>query len=201
MLIVGLTGGIGSGKSTVARRLEERGAGVIDADVLAREQVAPGMPALAEIVREFGPGVMSSDGSLDRRALRRQVFADEAARKRLEALLHPRIRKAMQAAVRRLETPYVVLVIPLLLETGQTDLVQRILVVDLPEEQQVARVMTRDGQQEEQVRAILAAQWPRARRLAAADDVIDNSGSLEGLLALTDAMHERYMSLSRDPPA
>jgi dephospho-CoA kinase len=198
MLVVGLTGGIGSGKSTVARRLSGHGVPVIDADILAREQVAAGMPALAEIAREFGPHVLLPDGSLDRPALRALVFSDSNARRRLESLLHPRIRAEIQRRLQSLNAPYVVLVTPLLLETGQSDLVDRILVVDLPEEEQVRRVMRRDGLGEAQVRAIMGAQWPRQRRLQAAQDVIDNSGAPERLHTLTDTMHRRYMSLARD---
>jgi dephospho-CoA kinase len=198
MLVVGLTGGIGSGKSSVAERLAALGVPVIDADPIARELVAPGQPALAEVVASFGPGVLAGDGALDRRALRRRVFADDQARRNLEAILHPRIRAAMEARLRSLGAPYAVLVMPLLLETGQRDLCHRVLVVDLPEALQVQRVVQRDGQRPAEVEAILRAQCSRAYRRAAADDLLDNSGDRTRLLAQVDALHERYMCLARD---
>lgn len=198
MLTIALTGGIGSGKSTVADRFAELGVPVIDADLLARDLVEPGSPALAEIVEAFGTEVLSQDGGLNRRALRQRVFGDGVARKRLEAILHPRIRVEMQQRLAALDAPYALLVVPLLLETGQSDLADRILVVDLPPELQEERAGLRDGQSRENIRSIMAAQCSRRQRLAAADDVIDNGGTPQRLEAQVDAMHRRYMSLCRN---
>jgi len=198
MLVVGLTGGIGSGKSRVSERFTTLGVPVIDADLLARDLVAPGQPALMEIVQAFGPQVLAKDGGLDRRALRRHIFNHDTERQCLEGILHPRIRTAMRERLRTLEAPYATLVIPLLIETGQGDLCHRLLVVDLPEPLQIERVGRRDACTTEQVRAILRTQCSREQRLAAADDLIDNSGDLAHLLAQVDALHQRYMSLARD---
>lgn len=198
MLVVALTGGIGSGKSMVARHFSELGVPVIDADVLAREQVLPGTPGLKEIVHAFGPDVLAGSGELDRTRLRQRVFKNPSARKRLEAILHPRIRAEMQRRVREADAPYVVLAIPLLVETGQADLADRILVVDAPEALQLERVRRRDRQTIEQVRAVLVAQGSRGDRLAVADDVILNDGSPEQLRRKTVELHYRYMSLACD---
>ncbi|HXH04590.1 MAG TPA: dephospho-CoA kinase [Candidatus Competibacteraceae bacterium] len=199
MLVVGLTGGIGSGKSAVSDAFARLGVPVIDTDVLARELVEPGQPALGEIAATFGADCLGADGRLDRRRLRERVFADDQARRRLEAILHPRIRQAVQQRLVRLvqlQTPYCLLVIPLLVESGMTDLVQRVLVVDVPEELQVARVMQRDRVSAEQARAVLAAQAERAQRLAAADDVLDNSGSRAALEDAVRRLHQRYLQLA-----
>jgi len=198
MLTIALTGGIGSGKSAVAERFVALGVPVIDADLLARELVQPGRPALEEIIAAFGADLLQSDGALDRRKLRGRVFEDAAARQRLEAILHPRIRAEMQQRLSSLDAPYAILVIPLLLETAQADLADRILVVDLPVELQLQRASLRDGQSKENIRTIVAAQCSREQRLASADDVIDNSGSLRQLDVLTASMHQRYMSLCRN---
>lgn len=196
-LVIALTGGIGSGKSTVAERFAALGVPVIDADLLAREQVLPGTPGLQEIIRAFGPDMLSDSGVLDRDRLRQRIFQDPSARKRLESILHPRIRAEMQQRVREVTTPYVVLVIPLLIESNQTDLADRILVVDTPEALQIERVRHRDRQSIEQVRAALRSQCGRAERLAIADDVIVNDDTLEQLHRQTDELHYRYMSLAR----
>jgi dephospho-CoA kinase len=196
MLRIGLTGGIGSGKSAVADRFAALGAPVIDADLIARELTRPDTEALREIAEAFGPSVLDPAGALDRPALRRRVFSDPQARRRLEAILHPRIRDEMQRRAAAVRAPYVVLVVPLLLETGQTRLADRVLVVDVPEALQIERVCRRDHQPERQVRAILDAQCRRDERLAAADDVIDNSGTIEQLLAQTDRLHRRYLALA-----
>jgi len=196
MLVVALTGGIGSGKSTVSVRLAELGVPVIDADLIAHELTAPGEPALAAIRDAFGAEVLTADGSLDRAALRARVFSDASARKRLEAILHPRIRERMLARLARLAAPYAVLVIPLLFETGQASLADRVLVVDLPEEEQIRRVRARSGLTEEQIRRILASQAARQVRIAGADDTIDNSGDRAGLVAQVDALHRRYLALA-----
>ncbi len=196
MLIIGLTGGIGSGKTAVSDRFAALGVPVIDADRLSRELVAQGQPALAEIAAAFGPAVLTAAGELDRAALGRRVFADPAARRRLEAILHPRIRAAMQERIATLTAPYVVLVIPLLLETGQTDLVDRVLVVDASSQRQRERVRQRDRLSDERIEQMLAAQVDRATRLAAAHDVIDNESDLATLDSAVAALHANYLKLS-----
>ncbi len=193
MLRIGLTGGIGSGKSTVAELFAARGVPVIDADVIAREIVAPGQPALAEIVAAFGADMLRENGELDRARLRERVFGDSAQRKRLEALLHPRIRQEMQERVAMQTAPYVLLVIPLLFESGQRDLVDRVLLVDVPVALQRARVAARDTASAAQLDALLAAQTTREQRLAGADDVIDNSGDLARLEQQVETLHQRYL--------
>jgi dephospho-CoA kinase len=197
-LVIALTGGIGSGKSRVAERFAELGVPVIDADILAREQVLPGTPGLKKIVSAFGPSMLTDSGRLDRARLRQRIFQDPSARKRLEAILHPRIRREMQRRVREANAPYVVLVIPLLLESNQTDLADRILVVDAPEALQLERVRRRDRQTTAQVHAALRSQCSRSERLAAADDVIVNDDTLEQLRRQTDELHQHYMSLTRN---
>lgn len=196
MLRVALTGGIGSGKSTVAALFAALGVEVIDADAVSHALTAPGEPVVAEIARVFGGGLVDAAGALDRAALRRIVFADSRQRQRLEGLLHPRIRERMLAELATAAGPYALLVIPLLLETGQTDLADRILVVDLPEPEQLRRVRLRSGLSDAEIQRILAAQVPRAVRLARADDVIDNAGPPEALGPQVEALHRRYLSLS-----
>ncbi len=195
-LRIGLTGGIASGKTAAGAAFERRGVPLIDTDRLAREVVEPGRPALAAVVAAFGPAVLGPDGRLDRRGLRARVFGDAAERRRLEAILHPAIRAAMAAAVEALATPYVVLAIPLLVESGRRDAVDRVLVVDCPPEVQLARLIERDRETPEGARAILAAQATRAERLAAADDVIENDGSLAALDAAVGRLHARYLELA-----
>lgn len=196
MLLIGLTGGIGSGKTAVSDRFAALGVPIIDTDQLSRELVAPGEPALGEIRADFGPEILTDTGELDRPALRRRVFADPAARRRLEAILHPRIREAMLARARSLNAPYVILVIPLLLETGQQDLVDRILVVDTSPEAQRARVRQRDGLEDDQIDQMLAAQIDRNTRLAAADDLIRNDADLHTLDHAVARLHAKYLALS-----
>jgi dephospho-CoA kinase len=196
MLTIALTGGIGSGKSAVSRHLESLGVPVIDADTLAHRLVEPGAPALKEIQAAFGAHLVDAEGRLDRAALRNIVFDHPAQRKRLEAILHPRIRTAMQQWLAAQTAPYAVLVIPLLFETGQRDLADRVLVVDCDESLQIARVAGRDGHEEAQIRRILAAQAKRETRLSGADDVIENNGSLEELIAATEQLHRRYLALA-----
>lgn len=195
-LIIGLTGGIGSGKSAVARCFEKLGIAVVDADVAARVVVEPGTPVLAQIARHFGPRVIAADGALDRAALRRIVFADEAERRWLESVTHPAIGEEIRRGLREATSPYALLVSPLLLEAKQDALAHRILVVDVSEETQLARTMQRDGNPAEQVRAIIAAQIGRAQRLARADDVIGNDGSLEDLEPKVLALHRRYLEIA-----
>ncbi len=197
MFVIGLTGGIGSGKSAVADRFAALGVPVIDTDVIARRLTERGGEALDAIRAAFGESVMQPDGSLDRAALRRRVFADADARRRLEAILHPRIRRAVGQALAALETPYAIVVIPLLVETqGYRDVLDRVLVIDCPEALQVERVMARNGLSRAEVEAILAAQATRAERLAVADDVLPNTAAPDALGAAVDALHARYLALA-----
>lgn len=198
MLTVGLTGGIGSGKTAVSDAFARRGVPVIDTDLIARELVGPGEPALAAIVRRFGADCLTPDGELDRRRLRRIVFDDESARRDLEAILHPLIRAAVRERIARLAAPYALVVIPLLAENPAfRELLDRVLVVDVPEAVQLARVMARDAMDEAQTRRMLAAQADRTRRLAIADDTIDNSGSPADLEHRVATLHRRYLALAR----
>jgi len=196
MLVVALTGGIGSGKSTVAERFAALGVPVIDADRIAHELTAPGGAALEAIFDAFGPAIMDPDGGLDRAALRRIVFSDQAARERLEAILHPRIRTRMLEQLSAASGAYAVLVIPLLFETRQADLADRVLVVDLPEDEQIRRVRLRSGLEVEEIRRILSSQIARPLRLAGADDVIDNSGDPAALDAKVENLHRIYLALA-----
>lgn len=196
MYIVGLTGGIGSGKSAVAARFRARGILVVDADQAARAVVEPGTPALAAIAEHFGTGVIQADGTLDRAALRRLVFDDAEERRWLEQLLHPRIGEWLRARLAEAPGPYAILESPLLFEGTQHRMVQRSLLVDVPEEVQVARAAARDGNSPEQIRAIMAAQLSREERRARADDCIDNSGPPEALDAQVEALHRRYVALA-----
>lgn len=196
MLRIGLTGGIGSGKSTVAALFARRGIPVIDTDVIARELVGPGQPALAEIAREFGNDLVTANGELDRGRLRQRVFDDPAARRRLEAILHPRIRAAVQQRLAALDTPYCLIVIPLLVETKFDEFVDRVLVVDVDEEYQRERTSRRDGVSSDAVARIMAVQAARQERLAHADDVISNSGRIEDLEPEIERLHARYLRLA-----
>jgi dephospho-CoA kinase len=196
MLAVALTGGIGSGKSAVSHQLEALGVPVMDADRLAHRMVEPGSPALQEIQATFGEHLVDANGQLDRAALRKMVFDNREQRQRLEAILHPRIRQAMQDWLAQQTAPYAVLVIPLLFETGMQEFADRILVVDCEESLQIARVSSRDGLTDEQIGQILDAQVDRATRLRGADDVIENNGDLHELIEATEQMHRRYLELA-----
>lgn len=195
--MVGLTGGIGSGKTTVARRLQALGADIVDTDEISRSLTAPGGGAMAGVREAFGERFVTPEGALDREAMRALAFEDPAARGRLEAILHPRIRAEADAALAAARGPYAVVVVPLLFETrGYADRVSRVLVVDCPEALQVARVARRSGVPEAQARAIMAAQWPRWRRLQLADDVAWNGGDEAGLAAQCERLHARYLDLA-----
>jgi dephospho-CoA kinase len=196
VLRVALTGGIASGKSTVADLFARLGVPVIDTDVIAREVVEPGSPALAEVVAAFGPDALGADGRMDRRRMRERIFADPGAKRRLEAILHPAIRAEMERQSRTASGPYQVLVIPLFAEGGRRDHVDRVLLVDVPEELQIQRLMLRDGVAHEQAQASLNAQATRAQRLAMADDVIRNSGQVGELADRVAELHEKYVTLS-----
>jgi dephospho-CoA kinase len=200
-LRIGLTGGIASGKSTVAGRFRELGIPVIDADQSSRSVVAPGQPGLEAVVARFGEGLLTADGELDRRALRHLIFADPRKRRDLEAILHPLIRADMERRVLQAVGPYVILEIPLLVETGGArDRVERVLVVDANESAQLQRLMARDAESLEGAGAILAAQANRAGRLKTADDVLMNSGTVTELRQAVDRLHQRYLRLAEAMP-
>jgi dephospho-CoA kinase len=196
MFVVGLTGGIGSGKSAVANCFRQLGITVVNADEASRRVVEPGSPALAAIARHFGDEILQGDGSLDRAALRARIFADAAAKQWLEALLHPLIAEWIAQRLAEAQSSYAILESPLLLETSQHQRVKRVLVVDVPEETQIARATARDANSETQIRAIIASQLPREERLARADDVLDNSGDLASLPAKVASLHQRYLAMA-----
>jgi dephospho-CoA kinase len=193
---VALTGGIASGKSTVAELFAALGVPVIDTDVIAREVVEPGQPALAEVVAAFGSDILDASGRIDRPHMRQRIFADPDARRRLESILHPAIRAEMARQSLAAGGPYQVLVIPLLAEGGRRDHVDRVLLVDAPEELQVQRLMTRDGVTRAQAEASLRAQATRAARLALADDVIRNTGAADELRAAVAGLDLKYRRLA-----
>lgn len=197
MLIIGLTGGIGSGKTAASDYLATKGVTVVDADLASREVVKPGRPALAAIAERFGERLLNHDGTLDRAALRALVFSDPQALKDLEGITHPAIREEILRQLRASTSPYTVLVSPLLLETDQHELVDRILLIDAPEEAQLERTMQRDRVAAAQVEAIMAAQMQRAARQAKADDVVVNDGSLSDLHGRLDLIHEKYLRLAQ----
>jgi len=197
-LLVAVTGGIASGKSALTSRFEALGVPVADADLAAREAVAPGSEGLAEVVAAFGPGVLDDAGAMDRVAMRARVFADAEARRRLEAIVHPRVRRLLRAQVAAWWQPYGLLAIPLLAENAAAYAdVDRVLVVDVAPEIQVQRLVRRDGVAESLARSILAAQASREARLALADDVHDASGPIEALDARVLELHARYLDLAR----
>ncbi|PXW24443.1 dephospho-CoA kinase [Paraburkholderia caballeronis] len=204
MFAVGLTGGIGSGKSTVADLFAARGATIVDTDLIAHRITAPHGVAMPQIEAEFGPDFVAGDGSMDRARMRALVFGDDAARKRLEAITHPLIRSETEREWRAADGPYVIVVVPLLVESGTWKTrVDRVLDVDCSVETQIERVMRRNGFTREQVLAIVARQASRETRLAAADDVVVNDhASLEALTQQVDALHRRYLELAaRAAPA
>jgi len=196
MLRIALTGGVASGKSTVARLFEALGAKLIDTDQVARDIVAPGTPALAQIAGQFGPEVLRADGALDRARLREIVFSDPAARARLEAITHPAIRERVAGISARAGGPYQIIAVPLLVETGTQRQYDRVLLVDCDPQVQLGRLMLRDGLTAEQARSMLAAQAPRAARLAVADDVIANESGTEVLAPQVESLHRRYLQMA-----
>lgn len=195
-LVVGVTGGIGSGKSTVTDKLATLGIDIIDADVVARLVVLPGTDALLQISQHFGNALIRADGSLDRKALRAKVFADEKERQWLETLLHPKIRQEIQRQLDQSQSPYSVLSSPLLLETGQYSLVDKVLLVDTTQALQISRTQKRDDTSVEAVSAIMAAQWSRAKRQARADVIILNDGDLEQLEGDIMAAHHTFLAMT-----
>jgi dephospho-CoA kinase len=197
MLIIGLTGGIGSGKSIVASRFQKLGMPVIDADTITRELVEPGQPALREIVAQFGPDILQPDGRLDRPYLRDRIFSNPDDRRILEDILHPLAQKEVQQRIARLKAPYCILSVPLLIESGWSAMVDRILVVDSPREAQAQRTITRDKTSRQQVEAIIDSQADRETRLAAADDILENDSDLASLYSQVDILHEEYLHLAQ----
>ena len=197
--IVAITGGVASGKSTVDALFRARGVVVADADIAARDAVAPGSDGLAEVVAEFGTGVLDATGQLDRPAMRRRVFADADARKRLEAIIHPRVREALRDLCRAATSAYAIASIPLLAEGGGREAypwLQRILVVDVPDAVQLARLLQRDAIDEDLARTMIAAQASRRERLAIADDVLVNGGALDALPSQVEALDRFYRVLA-----
>ena len=197
MYVVAITGGIGSGKTTVANQFAALGIEVVDADLIAREVVAPGTPALAAITSHFGPEILTEQGLLDRRVLRERIFSDQAAKSWLNALLHPIIRSEMLRQCAAVSSPYCLLVVPLLVENRLTGLANRVLVVDVDEATQIERTCRRDGVDQEQAQAILAAQASRTERLAAADDILDNrTADKMAIRAQILSLHQTYMAFA-----
>lgn len=195
-LLIGLTGGIGSGKSTAARLFQELGIAYLDADDVARQVVAPNTPALAAIQRHFGPQIIDQTGQLDRSALRQRIFNDPAAKQWLEQLLHPAIRHALFAQLPLLPGPYSILVAPLLLENKLHHYTDRVLLIDVSESTQLQRTQARDQASDVQVKAIMASQFSRQQKRQLADDIVDNNGTVLQLTAQIAQLHEKYLELS-----
>ncbi|MBP5988000.1 MAG: dephospho-CoA kinase [Azonexus sp.] len=194
--VVGLTGGIGSGKSTVADLFVECGAALVDTDAIAHQLTAAGGAAMSALIREFGAAVATADGAMDRQAMRSRVFADPAVRVRLEAILHPLIRQVSAERCRSAAAPYVILAVPLLVESGNyRERCDRILVVDCPESLQIDRVVARNGMSADEVKAIMAAQASRQQRLTVADDVVSNDGDRTKLYEQVNALNLKYLAL------
>ncbi|MGH8719245.1 MAG: dephospho-CoA kinase [Burkholderiales bacterium] len=196
-LVVGLTGGIGSGKSSAAKIFADLGAAVIDTDEIAHRLTQPGQPALSEVREKLGARFFFPDGSLDRALLRKTVFSDPSAKRELEAILHPLIRKEVERGLASVKAPYTLLVVPLLFETGAYDaLIQRTLVLDCTEDKQIERATARSGMSVQEARAIISAQVPRALRIAGADDVLDNNGPAKLLSEHVAELHRKYLALA-----
>ena len=194
--IVALTGGIGSGKSTVAQAFARLGITIIDADIIARQVVEPNTPALKAIENHFGPAIISADGTLNRRKLRECIFSDSAEKLWLNALLHPIIHQETQRQIAAARSPYVLWVVPLLVENQLHNKADRVLVIDVSPETQIQRTVTRDRVSREQAEQILAAQATRAQRLAVADDVIDNNGAPDAIASDVARLHEQYLTFA-----
>lgn len=196
MLKIGLTGGIASGKSTICKLFTDLGVSVIDADIIARQLVAPGQPTLLLLANTFGDSILNADGSLNRTRLRERIFADPTERRQLDAIMHPLVYAEIAACVARLSSSYCIIVIPLLLETEKSHIVDRILVVDCSEATQLERLMSRDEIGQTEALAMIGSQFTRAQRLAKADDVIDNSGKAGDLAEQVKSLHNSYLSLA-----
>ena len=199
MLKIGLTGGIGSGKTTVANYFEKLGVPVIDADEISRRIVKRGLPAYQAIVQAFGEAVLTVDGELDRAGMRHTIFSDPEAKAKLESILHPMIREEIKRNIDGLKADYCIIAIPLLIETGQLSLVDRILVVDVDPQTQITRVQERDGDSSIQIAAIIKSQASREDRHAVADDILCNDGNIEQLKENVDKLHLQYLDLLRKP--
>ena len=195
VLKIGLTGGIGSGKSTVCKMFSEFGVPVIDADIIAHSLVRPGMPALEEIAKTFGKELISNDGTLDRKKIRDQIFANETKRKKLEDILHPAVYKEISVQVENINSKYCIISIPLLIETDASDTVDRILVIDVPRELQLQRASNRDKTNKSDIESIIDSQISREDRLAAADDIVNNDGNIENLHRQISGLHEYYSGI------
>jgi len=198
-LLIALTGGIASGKSAVAELFAKLDVPVLDTDQIARDVVAPGTPALGQLVAEFGPEILDAQGRLDRSSMRERVFSDPQQRRKLEAITHPAIRAELARRSAAAGGDYQIHVIPLLVETGRAEAYDRVLVVDCPEEAQIERLMARDGTSREQAAEILSAQVSREERLDAAHDVIENTGTLADLQDFVATLHRNYALLSQNP--
>ena len=196
MLTIGLTGGVGSGKTTVTRHFSSLGVPVIDADELARQLVEKGQPAYEAIVEEFGSDVLSADKTIDRPKLRRMIFSNSNNRVILESILHPLVRQEIQAQIQNITSPYCIVAIPLLIETGQTDIVDRILVVNAPKKDQIHRTVARDGVTDKEVEAIITAQVGSDIRLSMADDILDNDAGLDDIFPKVETLHQKYLELA-----
>lgn len=197
MFILGLTGGIGSGKSAASHYFAQQGIVVVNSDQVAREVVLPGQPAWQAILDRYGPEALQSDETLNRAWLRERIFAEPEERLWLESQTHPRIREATIEQLQQAQSAYVILESPLLFKSKQSAMVQRTLVIDVPESIQLIRACSRDGNNEEQIRRIMSAQLPRLERIGLADDVVDNSGSLAELYDRLAPLHQRYLELSK----
>jgi dephospho-CoA kinase len=196
-LVIGLTGGIGSGKTAATDAFAALGIAIIDADIIARDVVAPGAPALALISEHFGADFIQADGALDRSKLRQRVFANENDKQWLNACLHPKIRQAMQQAIAKVSSPYCILAVPLLIENKMQSMVDKIVVVDCPESMQLSRALARDGSDPDTIKSIMASQASRQERLSQADHVLDNSQSLAFLHAQVKQLHDNFLALSQ----
>lgn len=197
MFVVGVTGGIGSGKTAATNCFQALGIDIVDADLASRVVVEPGTDALRQIAAQFGPHILQADGTLDRAALRKIIFAQPDAKQWLEHLLHPLIGREIHRQLQSAASPYVILVSPLLVEASQSLFCNRILVVDAPEDTQLQRTVLRDNNDAEQVRRIIASQASRKQRLQQADDILENTGSLEQLRMKVESLHERYLQLAQ----
>jgi len=194
-LVIGLTGGIGSGKTAVSDLFAEKGITIVDADVVARQVVEKGSESLIKITEKFGPDSISQDGTLNRPYIRQLVFADKANKQWIDALLHPLIRNIMKRQTQQAESPYCILAVPLLVENGMNKMVDRVLVVDVDTSIQLQRASNRDGQTQQQVQRIIDSQASRKQRLAVADDVIDNSRTPTDLVSQVENLHQKYLNL------
>lgn len=199
MLIVGLTGGIASGKTTATEFFSSLGVPVLDADLIVHELLKPGTASYAEIIHVFGPDIVQNDGELNRKKLRQLIFSDIKLRQQLESLLHPEVRKVLKNQLNKTQALYCIVSIPLLVETHQQDLMHRILVIDTPEETQIQRLQQRNDFSSAEIKAILAAQATRDERLAAADDVIVNNTDIESFKDQLKKIHQTYVSLTKKP--